>query len=83
MSSDSVRRITEGFGQRLEEKRVSEAQRVYDPQTPQMAQQVVTVTAPIKQQANISTDGGMVLLRQEGWKEFKMSVFSQYRITCY
>jgi len=80
MSSDSLRRITEGFGQRLEEKRVSEAQRVYDPQTPQMAQQVVTVTAPIKQQANISTDGGMVLLREEGWKEFKMSVFSEVQV---
>ena len=61
MSSDSIRRITEGFGQELEEKRMGEAQRVYDPQTPQLAQQVVTVVAPIKEQANISTDGGMVL----------------------
>ena len=77
MSSDSVRRITEGFGQRLEEKRVNEAQRVYDAQTPQLAQQVVRVTAPITEQANVSTDGGMVLLREEGWKEFKMSVFSE------
>ncbi|MEK6753917.1 MAG: hypothetical protein AABZ00_16790 [Chloroflexota bacterium] len=80
ISSDSVRRITEGFGQQLEEKRVSEAQRVYAPQTPQLAEQVVTVTAPIKEQANISTDGGMVLLREEGWKEFKMSVFSEVQV---
>ena len=79
MSSSSLRRITEGFGQALEDKRVQEAQQVYDPQTPQMAQQVVTVTAPIREQANISTDGGMVLLREEGWKEFKMSVFSEVR----
>jgi len=80
MSSDSVRRITEGFGQRLEEKRVREAQQVYDTKTPQVAQQVVAVTAPIKQQANISTDGGMVLLREEGWKEFKMSVVSEVQV---
>ena len=77
MSKDSLQRITEGFGQRLEEKRVSEAQKVYDPQAPQLAQQVVTVTAPIEEQANVSTDGGMVLVRGEGWKEFKMSVFSE------
>jgi len=80
MSSSSLRRITEGFGQALEDKRVKEAQQVYDPQTPQLAQQVVTVTAPIQEQANISTDGGMVLLREEGWKEFKMGVFSEVRI---
>lgn len=80
MSSDSLRRITEGFGQRLEEKREREAQQVYAPIEPQMAQQVVVVTAPIRAQANISTDGGTVLLRKEGWKEFKMSVFSEVRV---
>jgi len=80
MSKDSLRRITEGFGQRLEDKRVKEAQQVYDPQTPQLAQQVVTAATPIKGQANISTDGGMVLLREAGWKEFKMSVFSEVQV---
>src|SRR3989337_1991659 len=39
MSSDSLRRITEGFGQALEEKRVREGQKVYDPHAPQLAQQ--------------------------------------------
>ena len=53
---------------------------MYAPQVPQAAQQVVTATAPIKEQANISTDGGMVLLREEGWKEFKMSVFSEVQV---
>ena len=80
MSSDSLRRITEGFGQRLEEKREREAQAVYALSQPQLAQQVVTVSAPIQEQANISTDGSMVLLRAEGWKEFKMSVFSEVRV---
>lgn len=80
MSCDSLRRITEGFGQALEERRVREAQQVYDQHRPQAAQAVVTITAPICEQANISTDGGMVLLREEGWKEFKMSVFSEVRV---
>jgi hypothetical protein len=80
MSGDSVRRITEGFGQALEDKRLREAQQVYDAKAPQLAQAVVSVTKPIQEQANISTDGGMVLVRAEGWKEFKMSVFSEVRV---
>lgn len=80
MSRDSVRRITEGFGQALEDKRGREAQQVYDAQTPHLAQAVVSVAKPIQEQANISTDGGMVFLREEGWKEFKMSVFSEVRV---
>ena len=77
MSGDSVRRVTEGFGEVLEDKRVKEAQQVYEAQAPQLVQSVVTVAKPIQEQANISTDGGMVFLREEGWKEFKMSVFSE------
>ena len=80
MSGDSLRRVTEGFGQALEEQRVAEAKKVYDLKAPQSAQQVVIVTAPIEGQANISTDGGMVLLRAEGWKEFKMSAISEVKL---
>ena len=80
MSGDSLRRVTEGFGQTVEEKRMAEAQQVYDLNTPQLAQQVVSVTTPIEGQANISTDGGMVLLRSEGWKEFKMCVISEVQV---
>ncbi len=80
ISGDSVRRITEGFGQALEDKRVREAQQVYEAKAPQWAQAVVSVAKPIREQANISTDGGMVFLREEGWKEFKISVFSEVRV---
>ena len=80
MSGDSVRRITEGFGQALEDRRIKEAELVYEAKAPQLAQAVVTVAKPITGQANISTDGGMVFLREEGWKEFKMSVFSEVRV---
>ena len=80
MSGDSLRRVTEAFGQVVEEKRVAEAQQVYAILTPPLAHSVVTVTLPIAGQANISTDGGMVLLREEGWKEFKMSVISEVKV---
>ena len=77
MSKDSLRRITEGWGKTMEEKRKAEANQVYDAEVPQLASRVVTVSKPIGAQANISTDGGMVLLREEGWKETKMSVISE------
>ena len=80
MSGDSLRRVTQGYGQAIEEQRTAEAEKVYDIKAPQSAQQVVTVTAPIQGQANISTDGGFVLLRAEGWKEFKMSVISEVKV---
>ncbi|MGC1375238.1 MAG: hypothetical protein WA821_03390 [Anaerolineales bacterium] len=80
MSGDSLRRVTQGYGRAIEEQRMAEAEKVYDIKAPQSAQQVVTVTAPIQGQANISTDGGMILLRAEGWKEFKISVVSEVKV---
>lgn len=76
MSSDSLRRLTEGWGEKVEDKREAEAERVYAEKMPEPAPQVARIDRPIKGQANLSTDGGMVLLRGEGWKEVKMSVIS-------
>ena len=80
MSGDSLRRVTEGWGQGVEERRKEEAEQVYAEEKPVPAEQVVKVSLPIQGQANVSTDGGMVLLRKEGWKEVKMSVFSQVQV---
>lgn len=79
MSKDSLRRVTEGWGGRVEKKRKEEAKQVYDPEAPHAVEQVVAVHQPIAAQANISTDGGMVLVREEGWKEVKMSVISEVK----
>jgi hypothetical protein len=79
MSKDSLRRITEGWGNAMEEKRKAEARQVYDAEIPQLASRVVSVSKPIESQANLSTDGGMVLVREEGWKEVKMSVLSEVK----
>jgi hypothetical protein len=79
MSKDSLRRVTEGWGQVVEHKRKAEAERAYAVEVPQPVSQVVTVSSPIQGLANISSDGGMVLLREEGWKEVKMSVISEVK----
>jgi hypothetical protein len=79
MSKDSLRRVTEGWGQVIEDKRKVEAEQVYAAEVPQLVNRVVIVNKPIQAQANISTDGGMILLREEGWKEVKMSVISEVK----
>jgi hypothetical protein len=81
MSEDSLRRVTEGWGELVEEQRKAEAKRVYAEEKPEAVEQVVKIHAPIQGQGNVSSDGGMVLLREEGWKEVKMSVFSQVEVS--
>ena len=74
MSRDSLRRITEGWGQRVEEQQQEAAEQASLPaqrgETPQ-SRRIVEVN-PITGQANVSTDGGMMLIREEGWKEVKL-----------
>jgi len=79
MSKDSLRRVTEGWGQAMEEKRQAEAKQLYVAEVPQPVSKIVTVNKPIQELANISSDGGMALLREEGWKEVKMSMVSEVK----
>lgn len=81
MSGDSLARITEGVGKKWETQRVAEAEMVYEVEVPPVAEQVVKSQAPIEGQANLSTDGGMMLIRGEGWKEVKMSVVSAVSVS--
>lgn len=80
ISSDSLRRLTEGWGQAVEDKRKEEARQMDEAEVPPPVEQVVTIHCPIEQQANISSDGGMILLREEGWKEVKLCVFSHVNV---
>jgi hypothetical protein len=82
MSSDSLRRVTEGWGQKVEEQRQevaawanAPAQRGENPQ----GRRLVEVN-PIAGQANLSTDGGMVLIRGERWKEVKLTAISEVEV---
>jgi len=78
ISADSVARITEGWGQQVEEKRAAEAAiagLVAQRGESEEARRLELVS-PISDQANISSDGAMALIRGEGWKEVKLTVIS-------
>jgi hypothetical protein len=79
ISRSSVRRLAQGFGKRLAERKEREAaqasaiaERAESPQAPRVA-----VQDPISARGNVSSDGTMILVRGEGWKEVKMAAFSQ------
>ncbi len=82
MSADSIRRITGGWGQQIEEQRQEVAIRVSEPaqkgEGPQ--ERRIAEVEPIRGQANLSTDGGMVLVRGERWKEVKLTVVSEVEV---
>jgi hypothetical protein len=78
ISADSLRRVTEGWGAQVEVQRTAEAERANtvaqrgeSPQTQRVAE-----IAPISGQANVSTDGTMILVRDESWKEVKLTAIS-------
>ena len=82
MSSDSLRRITEGWGRRVAEQQREDAERANVPaqrgESPQ--ERRLDGVQPIPGQANVSTDGGMVLIRGEGWKEVKLTTISEVEV---
>lgn len=82
ISGDSVRRVTQGWGRQVEAQREAEAERANAP-----AQRGEGPTTrrlaeydPIAEAANISTDGGMMLIRGEGWKEVKLTAISAVEV---
>ncbi len=83
MSADSLRRVTEGWGQQVEDQRIGEAERAngFGPWGESPREQRVVEVDPIVGLTNISTDGAMVLLRQEGWKEVKLTAISEVQVT--
>ncbi len=78
MSADSVRRLTEGWGQVVAEQRAVEAAQATAPvvvgESPRSRR--VGEVDPIATQASVSSDGAMVLIREEGWKEVKLVAIS-------
>lgn len=78
ISDESVRRITEGWGAQCELQRNAEAEQANAPaqrgEHPGEAR--LTPRQPIQTQANLSSDGAMLLVRGEGWKEVKLTAIS-------
>ncbi len=77
MSREVMRGITQGWGKVVDGQRKKEAEDLFNVQ--QRPTKEVEVIDPIEQQASISTDGGMVHVRDEGWKEVKMVTISAVR----
>jgi hypothetical protein len=73
-----MRRVTEGWGKQREAGREREtAQAMALAQKEEHPEQVrLPLEDPIVEQANLSTDGVMMLVRQEGWKEVKLTTIS-------
>ena len=81
MSADSLHRVTVGTGEATAEHRDKEVEKVYDlPEPTRFMQPSIPTIEPIETQANISTDGGMVLIRGEGWKEVKLTTVSEVEV---
>ena len=77
MSSESIRRITEGWGSAVATQREADVAGLYALHAAD--EKPVALVDPIEQQANLSTDGGMMQVRGEGWKEVKQVTISAVR----
>ena len=77
ISADTLRRITQGWGQACLGQRQADIEKAYD--LSQSKQEAVEPVDPIMQQANLATDGGMMHIRGEGWKEVKLVTVSAVR----
>lgn len=79
VSGASVRRVTQGFGQQVREQQTAEAERAAQvgpfEEFPQ--ERWLELQAPLRGVGNLSSDGTMILVREEGWKEVKVAAFSQ------
>jgi len=82
ISSSSARRVTEGFGKRLAEGKEREAKRamVIGQVGESPRERRVALQDSIQGRGNVSSDGTMILVRGEGWKEVKMAAFSRVEI---
>ena len=82
MSADSLRRISEGWGQAVAAQRQLEAEQAnrVAQRCEQPEDRRVTEVEPIGGQANLSTDGAMLRVRGEGWKEVKLVAVSEVQV---
>jgi hypothetical protein len=82
ISGSSVRRITQGFGKQLAAAKEQEAERAMEmgPFEESPRERWIGLEDPIQGVGNVSSDGTMILIRGEGWKEVKMAAFSQVEV---
>lgn len=82
ISRMSTWRVTTGGGAILARRKEVEAERAMA--VPERGEspraERIAVEQPIAERANISSDGTMILVRGEGWKEMKMAAISRVRV---
>lgn len=82
ISESSLRRVTLGTGEDISVWKVEEAERACA--LPQHGEDLrsrrVEAKDPIGGQANVSTDGTMIRIRDEGWKEVKIGAISEVEV---
>lgn len=79
MSADSVRRISQDFGAHIAHVRAVEVEQAHAlGERPALGG--VALQEPIPDRASISSDGVMLLLRGEGWKEVKVTAVSRVAV---
>jgi hypothetical protein len=79
ISAMSVWRIVEHAGEKVAEKQAAMAQRAAAPaqRAERPGHRRLPVWEAVESVGNLSTDGGMIHLRAEGWKEVKITTVSQ------
>lgn len=79
IATDSVRRLTAGFGGEVGREREAEVARVVALSTPGETEPeaLIPAEAALVEWATGSTDGRQLLVRGEGWKEFKLTAISE------
>ena len=82
ISRSSVRRITQGFGGSLAEQKKQEAKQAsaIAEEGEAAGDRRVPLHEPIVEKGNVSSDGTMIRLREEGWKEVKLAAFSEVEV---
>lgn len=82
MSADSLAGITEDWGRRIGAQRTAEAERANQPaqRGERPDHRRVAEVQAISGQANLSTDGAMLRVRDEGWKEVKVVAVSEVQV---
>lgn len=77
ISRESVRQLTQEWGRKIDESHQTTAEEIFDVSRPDVA--MPEPVEPIEKPASISSDGGMVHIRDEGWKEVKLTAISAVR----
>ena len=82
ISGASVRRVTQGFGRELGIQQQQEAERAVEvgPYEEYPQERWLAFQNQLVGTGNVSSDGTMVLIRTEGWKEVKLATFSQVEV---